>query len=69
MYRRELQGGIRGRYWNGGTESYMFNKLEMVANSKEPVTPVLKCRMSRALEPKHVGTDVSHGLGLVVAIY
>ncbi len=36
----------------------MFNKLEQVAKALEPVTPVLKCRMSQALEPKHVGTDV-----------
>lgn len=68
-YSRELVGGIRGRYWHGGTESYMFNKLEKVANSKEPFTPVLKCRMSRALEPKHVGTDVSYYSEGVVSGY
>lgn len=58
LFRNQLRGKIRGRYWYGGMESHMFNKLEEVASSKKPVTPVLKCRMSRALEPKHVGTDV-----------
>ena len=57
--RRELLGKIRGRYWSNGTESSMFNKLESIANTSTPATPVLKCRMSKALEPKHVGTDVS----------
>lgn len=38
--------------WTGGTESAMFNRLEEIANSKEPVTPFLGGRLSRALEPK-----------------
>lgn len=37
--------------WHGGTESAMFNKLEEIAESDLPVTPFLKCRLSRALEP------------------
>jgi DNA polymerase gamma 1 len=39
------------RQWFGGTESQMFNKLEEIAVSSEPRTPVLDCRISRALEP------------------
>lgn len=42
------------RVWTGGTESDMFNKLEEIAQSTEPKTPVLQCRISRALEPKVV---------------
>ncbi|XP_066523637.1 DNA polymerase subunit gamma-1 isoform X2 [Hoplias malabaricus] len=42
------------RVWAGGTESEMFNKLESIAHSKEPATPVLGCRISRALEPAAV---------------
>ncbi|CAG9861793.1 unnamed protein product [Phyllotreta striolata] len=38
--------------WEGGTESAMFNKLEEIANSTNPTTPFLGCRLSRALEPK-----------------
>ncbi|XP_029909718.1 DNA polymerase subunit gamma-1 [Myripristis murdjan] len=39
------------RLWSGGTESEMFNKLESIAHSAQPATPVLGCRISRALEP------------------
>ena len=40
--------------WVNGTESNMFNKLEEIATSPEPRTPVLGCRISRALEPQVV---------------
>lgn len=36
----------------------MFNKLESIAHSSQPATPVLGCRISRALEPKAVGNEV-----------
>lgn len=39
-------------FWNGGTESATFNKLEEIASSTEPRTPVLGCRISQALEPE-----------------
>ncbi|XP_055479099.1 DNA polymerase subunit gamma-1 isoform X2 [Psammomys obesus] len=39
------------RAWTGGTESEMFNKLESIAMSDQPRTPVLGCCISRALEP------------------
>ncbi|KAH7972421.1 hypothetical protein HPB52_012069 [Rhipicephalus sanguineus] len=39
------------KVWSGGSESHMFNKLEEIANSKVPRTPVLGCCISRALEP------------------
>lgn len=46
--------------WSGGTESATFNKLEEIANSSEPRTPVLDCQISQALEPdqaKDFGTS------------
>lgn len=43
----------------GGTESEMFNKLESIATSDIPRTPVLGCRISRALEPCAVRGEVS----------
>lgn len=46
--------------WTGGTESEMFNKLESIAHSKQPATPVLGCRISRALEPAAVKEEVSN---------
>lgn len=36
----------------------MFNKLESIAHSAQPATPVLGCRISRALEPKAVRNEV-----------
>lgn len=45
------------RIWKGGSESHMFNKLEDIALSEQPRTPVLGCRISRALEPGTVDTN------------
>ncbi|XP_054024742.1 DNA polymerase subunit gamma-1 [Dryobates pubescens] len=42
---------VEQRVWAGGTESEMFNKLESIALSPFPQTPVLGCHISRALEP------------------
>ncbi|KAF6079045.1 DNA polymerase gamma, catalytic subunit [Phyllostomus discolor] len=49
--RRKTWKVVAERAWTGGTESEMFNKLESIATSDEPRTPVLGCRISRALEP------------------
>ncbi|XP_011605608.2 DNA polymerase subunit gamma-1 isoform X1 [Takifugu rubripes] len=52
--RRKKWDMVEKRFWSGGTESDMFNKLESIAHSAQPATPVLGCRISRALEPKAV---------------
>ncbi|KAG7522282.1 DNA polymerase subunit gamma-1 [Solea senegalensis] len=52
--RRKRWDIVGKRLWAGGTESDMFNKLESIAHSAQPATPVLGCRISRALEPKAV---------------
>lgn len=44
--------------WIGGTESDMFNKLEEIAVSPNPKTPVLNARISQALEPDVVDKNV-----------
>lgn len=36
----------------------MFNKLEEIALSRNPSTPALGCRISRALEPRAVDRNV-----------
>ena len=36
----------------------MFNKLESVISGKQPCTPVLGCRISRALDTPVVGETV-----------
>ncbi|XP_055336011.1 DNA polymerase subunit gamma-1-like isoform X2 [Paramacrobiotus metropolitanus] len=43
--------------WTGGSESNMFNKLESIARSLEPRTPVLGCRVSRCLLKENVEDD------------
>jgi DNA polymerase gamma 1 len=48
---------VERKLWAGGTESYMFNKLEEIAQSESPETPVLRGRISRALEPRNVGKE------------
>ena len=42
------------------SESEMFNMLESIAQSVEPRTPVLDCRISKSLEPSAVGTEVKY---------
>ncbi|KAK7891743.1 hypothetical protein WMY93_023706 [Mugilogobius chulae] len=54
MSRRKKWDIVGSRIWFGGTESDMFNKLESIAHSPLPATPVLGCRISRALEPRAV---------------
>ncbi|XP_078007267.1 DNA polymerase subunit gamma-1 isoform X5 [Phascolarctos cinereus] len=51
MSRRRKWDLVADRAWAGGTESEMFNKLESIAMSDAPRTPVLGCQISRALEP------------------
>ena len=36
------------------SESAMFSELEQIAQSEQPTTPVLGCRISDALNPQHV---------------
>ncbi|XP_026537638.1 DNA polymerase subunit gamma-1 [Notechis scutatus] len=55
--RRKKWDMVRQRVWASGTESEMFNKLESIAMSDAPSTPVLGCRISRALEPAAVGGE------------
>ena len=45
--------------WTGGTESEMFNKLEEIAKSAVPKTPVLNASITKCLEPHLVEDDVN----------
>lgn len=40
------------KFWYGGTESFVFNKLEAVALSESPRTPALDCGVTAALTKK-----------------
>ena len=43
-----------GPFWHGGTESFVFNKLEQIANSDAPKTPALGCGVTDALTKKYL---------------
>ena len=57
-YRNDLFGN---KFWYGGTESFLFNKLEQIALSDEPKTPALGCGVTSALSkqylPEKFGSD------------
>ena len=41
-------------FWHGGTESFVFNKLEEIATSDSPLTPALGCGITDALTKAHL---------------
>ncbi|KAK6361625.1 DNA-directed DNA polymerase gamma mip1 [Orbilia blumenaviensis] len=41
-------------FWRGGTESFVFNKLEEFAEQELPRTPVLGAGITEALQKKHI---------------
>ncbi|PWN52838.1 hypothetical protein IE53DRAFT_325897 [Violaceomyces palustris] len=43
------------KFWFGGTESYVFNKLEGIALGENPQTPALGCGVTAALSKKYLG--------------
>lgn len=42
------------KFWYGGSESFVFNKLEEIALSDNPRTPTLGCGITHALSKKHL---------------
>lgn len=50
---------IERQVWDCGTESFMFNRLEEIAQEESPRTPVLGALISRSLVPSVVRDDVS----------
>ncbi|KAI5474356.1 DNA polymerase gamma subunit 1 [Pseudohyphozyma bogoriensis] len=45
------------KFWHGGSESFVFNKLEGIAHSDRPTTPVLGCGLTDALAKKFLPAD------------
>ncbi|KAK7031336.1 POLAc domain-containing protein [Favolaschia claudopus] len=45
------------KFWFGGTESFLFNKLEEVALSNKPQTPALGCGVTYALSKEYLPSD------------
>ncbi|KAG2023737.1 gamma DNA-directed DNA polymerase [Coprinopsis cinerea AmutBmut pab1-1] len=44
------------KFWFGGSESYLFNKLEEIALSDKPQTPALGCGVTYALSKEYLPT-------------
>lgn len=44
-------------FWHGGTESFVFNKLEGIAHSDLPTTPALGCGLTDALKRKYLPAE------------
>ena len=42
------------KFWFGGSESFVFNKLEEIATSDDPRTPALDCGITAALSKQHL---------------
>ena len=66
-YRKKMDG-IKSDYdtreslveqvmWSGGSESHTFNRLEEIAMSRYPATPVLRAEITRALDSKLIGRN------------
>lgn len=49
--RKDAFGGI---FWHGGTESFVFNRLEEIATSSNPRTPALGCGITSALAQEYL---------------
>ncbi|CAO1613315.1 unnamed protein product [Parajaminaea phylloscopi] len=49
------------KFWYGGTESFVFNKLEDVALSEQPRTPALDCGITAALSRKFLPQATNGG--------
>ncbi|KAJ7623349.1 DNA polymerase family A-domain-containing protein [Roridomyces roridus] len=45
------------KFWFGGTESFLFNKLEEIAVSDRPQTPALGCGVTYALSKDYLPSD------------
>ena len=48
---------FRRNFWHGGTESFVFNKLEEIAQSERPRTPALGCGLTSALTKAYLPAD------------
>ena len=57
QYRRKI-GKYDRHFWFGGTESFMFNRLEEIAKSEDPRTPTLSCQIPDSLITKNAQNEV-----------
>ncbi|TIC07411.1 hypothetical protein E3Q15_04217 [Wallemia mellicola] len=57
---KTIRDAFGKKFWYGGTESYVFNKLEEIALSDQPRTPTLGCEITAALSKKHLPASGSN---------
>lgn len=50
-------------FWHGGTESFVFNKLEQIAMSDNPKTPALGCGITDALKKANLPAEGRSKIG------
>eukprot|EP00040_Diaphanoeca_grandis_P036764 m.236119 g.236119 ORF g.236119 m.236119 type:complete len:1061 (-) comp33675_c1_seq1:74-3256(-) len=48
--------------WDGGSESYTFNRLEAIARTDTPTTPILHSQISSGLQPRYFGKKIDQFL-------
>ena len=48
-----------GTFWHGGTESFVFNRLEEIATSSNPRTPALGCGITSALAQQYLSDSTN----------
>ncbi|GAA5861634.1 hypothetical protein JCM3774_002653 [Rhodotorula dairenensis] len=60
---KDRSNTFRRQFWHGGTESFVFNKLEEIAQSDQPRTPALGCGLTSALTKAHLLADGDNKAG------
>ncbi|GAA5963350.1 hypothetical protein JCM8115_000986 [Rhodotorula mucilaginosa] len=60
---KDRSNTFRRQFWYGGTESFVFNKLEEIAQSEQPRTPALGCGLTSALTKAHLLADGENKAG------
>ncbi|GAA5960009.1 hypothetical protein JCM3765_006134 [Sporobolomyces pararoseus] len=48
---------FKRNFWHGGTESFVFNKLEEIAQNERPRTPALGCGLTAALTKAYLPAE------------
>lgn len=59
----ESKNPFQLKFWYGGSESYVFNKLESIAMSEKPATPALGCGITQALMKNNLQAEGLSGAG------
>ncbi|KAM0787870.1 hypothetical protein ACM66B_003922 [Microbotryomycetes sp. NB124-2] len=53
----DRSGSFGRKFWHGGTESFVFNKLEEIAQNDRPRTPALGCGLTAALTKSYLPAE------------